>query len=183
MNIADLPIDQLKEARWNPNVMNEAMLMRLRESISRFGLVSNLVVRTLGDDTYEVLSGNQRLQVLKDSNVQTAPCVVLDLDDSHARLLAQGLNRIEGTDDLGLKAELVREVLNSIPQSEVMSLLPDSSESLTALVSLGEADMAQHLQAWDQAQAARLRHLTFQLAPSQLEVIGSDRAGCGRHHR
>ena len=122
MNITDLPIDQLKEARWNPNVMNEAMLMRLRESISRFGLVSNLVVRTLGDDTYEVLSGNQRLQVLKDSNVQTAPCVVLDLDDSHARLLAQGLNRIEGTDDLGLKAELVREVLNSIPQSEVMSL-------------------------------------------------------------
>ena len=171
MNITDLPIDQLKEARWNPNVMNEAMLMRLRESISRFGLVSNLVVRTLGDDTYEVLSGNQRLQVLKDSNVQTAPCVVLDLDDSHARLLAQGLNRIEGTDDFGLKAELVREVLNSIPQSEVMSLLPDSSESLTALVSLGEADMAQHLQAWDQAQAARLRHLTFQLVPSQLEVI------------
>ena len=52
-----------------------------------------------------------------------------------------------------------------------MSLLPDSSESLTALVSLGEADMAQHLQAWDQAQAARLRHLTFQLVPSQLEVI------------
>ena len=97
--------------------------------------------------------------------------VGLDLDDSHARLLAQGLNRIEGTDDLGLKAELVREVLNSIPQSEVMSLLPDSSESLTALVSLGEADMAQHLQAWDQAQAARLRHLTFQLVPSQLEVI------------
>ena len=156
MNITDLPIDQLKEARWNPNVMNEAMLMRLRESISRFGLVSNLVVRTLGADTYEILSGNQRLQVLKDSNVQTAPCVVLDLDDSHARLLAQGLNRIEGTDDLGLKAELVREVLNSIPQSEVMSLLPDSSESLTALVSLGEADMAQHLQAWDQARAARL---------------------------
>ena len=37
MNITDLPIDQLKEARWNPNVMNEAMLMRLRESISRFG--------------------------------------------------------------------------------------------------------------------------------------------------
>ena len=66
MNITDLPIDQLKEAPWNPNVMNEAMLMRLRESISRFGLVSNLVVRTLGDDTYEVLSGNQRLQVLKD---------------------------------------------------------------------------------------------------------------------
>ncbi len=64
MNITDLPIDQLKEARWNPNVMNEAMLMRLRESISRFGLVSNLVVRTLGADTYEILSGNQRLQVL-----------------------------------------------------------------------------------------------------------------------
>jgi ParB family chromosome partitioning protein len=31
--------------------------------------------------------------------------------------------------------------------------------------------MAQHLQAWQSAQSARLRHLTLQLTPSQLEVV------------
>ena len=171
MEVVDLPIGQLGEAPWNPNTMDRAMLVRLRESISRFGVVANLVVRPLGDDRYEVLSGNQRLQVLRDSEAQTVPCVVLNLDDARARLLTQVMNRIEGTDNLGLKAELIREVLKSIPQSEVISLLPDSSESLSALASLGEADIAEHLQAWEKAQAARLRHMTFQLVPSQLEVV------------
>ncbi len=56
-------------------------------------------------------------------------------------------------------------------QSEVLSLLPESAESLQALASLGEGDLAEHLQAWQQAQAARLRHVTFQLANDQLETV------------
>ena len=59
----------------------------------------------------------------------------------------------------------------AIPQAELLSVLPESAESLAALASLGEADLAEHLQAWEQAQAARLRHLTFQLVPSQIEVV------------
>ena len=66
MQLTDLPLDQLFEAPWNPNRMDQAMLDRLKESITRFGLVSNLVVRPTGNCCYEVLSGNQRLQVLRD---------------------------------------------------------------------------------------------------------------------
>ena len=96
---------------------------------------------------------------------------MVDLDDPNARLLAQALNRIEGQDDLGLKAELVRHVLESLPQNEVLSILPESTESLQALASLGVMDMSEHLQAWQQAQAAKLRHLTFQLTDAQLDVV------------
>ena len=96
---------------------------------------------------------------------------MVDLDDADARLLAQGLNRIEGEDDLGLKAELFKEVLKTLPQSEVLSILPESAESLKALTTLGEIDVAQHLRAWQQAQSARLRHLTFQFSGDQLELV------------
>ena len=96
---------------------------------------------------------------------------MVDLDDSNVRLLAQALNRIEGEDDLGLKAELFKEVLRTLPQSEVLSILPESAESLKALTALGEIDIAEHLRAWQQAQSARLRHLTFQLNGNQLEVV------------
>ena len=61
MNVVELPIKQLKEASWNPNQMDGAMLARLRESINRFDLVGNLVVRPMPNGLYEVLSGNQRL--------------------------------------------------------------------------------------------------------------------------
>ena len=36
-----------REAPWNANRMNEEMLARLKESIWRYGLVTNLVVRKL----------------------------------------------------------------------------------------------------------------------------------------
>jgi ParB family transcriptional regulator, chromosome partitioning protein len=171
MNFIDIPLDQLREASWNPNQMDGAMLERLRESLRRFDVVTNLVVRPLGGASYEVISGNQRLQVLRELGRESVPCAVVDLDDANARLLAQALNRVQGEDDLGLRADLLREVLKALPQEDVLSLLPETAASLQALASLGQQDMARHLQNWQQAQSARLRHLTFQSTPDQLKVI------------
>ena len=151
--------------------MDENTMDRLRESLRRYSLVQNLVVRPLDDGTYEVLSGNQRHRILKELGFETVPCAVVDLDDAHARLLAQALNHVHGEDDLGLRAEAVREILKRIPQEQVLAILPETSSNLSALSTLGQQEMAEHLEAWQEAQAARLRHLQFQLTPSQLDVV------------
>ena len=59
MNVAELPIEALREAPWNANQIDAAMLQRLRSSILKYGFIQNLVVRRI-DNGYEVLSGNQR---------------------------------------------------------------------------------------------------------------------------
>ena len=69
-------------------------------------------------------------------------------------LLAQALNRIEGDDDLGLKAVLIQNVLETLPQEEVLDLLPESCGSLKALATLGQETMASYLEKWQQVQAA-----------------------------
>ncbi len=171
MKVINLKLDELQEAIWNSNQMEEPMLARLKESIRRYGIVENLVVRRSGIDTYEVLSGNQRLKVLKEAGFQSVPCVVVQLDDAHARLLAQALNAIRGEDDLGLRAELMRKVLETISEDEVLAILPETADSLNALASMGQETIAAYLKNWQQAQAARLKHLQFQLTPRQLEVI------------
>ena len=171
MQVIDLPLNQLQEAPWNPNQMDAAMLNKLRESIARYGLVENLVVRPLDGGCYEVLSGNQRLQILRELRHSPVPCVVVALNDAHARLLSQALNRIQGEDNLGLRAEVLREVLNTLPQKEVLSLLPETTEGLKALAMLGRDTMAEYLQNWQQAQGARLKHLTFQFTSAQLAVV------------
>ena len=171
MKAIDLAVGLLRQAPWNPNVMDSTTRRYLQESLSRYGVLGNLVVRRLIDGAYEVLSGNQRLALLQEMGYSTVPCVVVDLNDAQARLLSQAMNRIQGTDDLGLRAELVREILKDIPEAEVLDLLPESTDSLKALVSLGQEDIAHYLQNWQQAQEARLRHLQFQLLPSQLEVV------------
>jgi len=171
VDVIDLPLDLLHPAEWNPNRMTPASLARLRESLARFGVVSNLVVRPLAEGSYEVLSGNHRLGLLKEMGQKTAPCLVVDLADAQARLLGQALNHIQGDDDLGLRAELVREILKDLPQEEVLSLLPESAESLTALSSLGQEDIACYLRAWQRAEPARLKHLTVQLTLAQQGVV------------
>ena len=171
MKIFEIQIGQLREAPWNPNQMDEATLNRLMESLSRYGLVNPLVVRPTENTHYEVLSGNQRLQALNEMEYKQIPCVVVDLNDDEAMLLAQALNGLHGEDDLALKGALLNKVLSTIPEDKVLSLLPETADSLRTLASFSEIDLAQHLEAWEQAQAARLKHMQLQFTHKQLELV------------
>ena len=171
MKVIEIPVSELREAPWNPNVMDPGMTKHLRESISQFGLVGNLVVRPMKDGSNEVLSGNQRFRAIRDLGYETAPCVIVELDDAGAMLLGQALNQIQGEDNPGLRAELMRNVLSDLAEEDVLAVLPETVESLRELASLGQEDMAASLAAWNRVQSARLQHLTFQLMKSQMEVV------------
>jgi ParB family chromosome partitioning protein len=171
MQVIDISIDKLRPAPWNPNSMTPDMLARLKASLERYGVVENLVVRPLANGAYEVLSGNQRLNVMHQLDYAQAPCVVVELDDPRARLLAQALNRIQGEDDLGMKAQLIREVLESVDLEDITSLLPETEDSLEELTALGQETLEDHLQAWQQSQTAKLKHFAVQLTQGQLDVV------------
>lgn len=171
MQLIEIPLDKLEEAPWNPNQENEVMINHLKENISRYGLVAPLVIRPKEDSHFEVISGNHRLKILKSLKFSSAPCVVVKLSDHEARLLAQALNNIHGEDDLALKGSLLKQIISVIPEGKVLSILPESIESLKALSSIGEKDLAQHLQAWQKAQAARLKHMQLQFTGKQLETV------------
>ena len=171
MQLINLSIDSIVAADWNPNQMEPVMASRLSNSIQRFGLVAPLVVRQIYVDRYETIGGAQRLRIVQELGFSNVPCVVVNADGAEARLLSQCLNRIAGEDELGSKAELIRELLSSLPEEEVTRLLPETTESLSALDSLGQEDMVSHLLAWQEAQKVRLKHLQFQLTPIQLDVV------------
>ena len=171
MKTVDISTTKLRPAPWNPNQMGETMMERLRESISRYGLVEPLVVRPLDDVFYEVLSGNQRLRVLQGMDLKSVPCVEVELNDTKAMLLAQALNGLRGEDDLALKGALLKEILSSVPENEILSLLPETTESLKSLSLINEMDLAEYLKAWEERQAARLRHMQLQFTDKQLETV------------
>ena len=170
MEVINLPVKQLVEAAWNANQADEVTMERLRISIGRYGMVQNLVVRPLGSK-FEVLSGNQRLRLVRDIGVKKVPCVVVNVNDAHARLLAQALNHIHGEDDLGQKAELIRKVLETLPEEEVLSILPETLDGLRGLASIGQETIATYLLNWERVRAVRLRHLQFKFTIEQLEVV------------
>ena len=171
LKIVELDLEKLQGATWNSNEMDGAMLHHLRANIERYGLLDNLVVRPVGHDCYEVLSGNQRLKILKEMGISPVPCVIVQLNDADAGLLAQALNHIHGEENLGLRAATIQKVLGSISPEEVLSVLPDTAIGLKSLASLGKQSPEEYLTHWQQAQPARLKHLQFQFTSSQLEVV------------
>ena len=171
MKTIDITLTKLRLAPWNPNQMDERMMERLRESISKYGLVEPLVVRKIDEEQYEVLSGNQRLKVLEDLDFKWVPCVIVELDDARAMLLAQALNGLRGEDDLALKGALLKEILSSVSEDEVLSLLPETTESLKSLSLINEMNLAEYLKTWEERQAARLRHMQLQFTDKQLETV------------
>ncbi len=172
-----MPLDLLREAPWNPNEADEGTLRRLGASLERFGVVVPLVVRSVGD-AYEVLSGNQRLKVLRGQGPTTAPCVEIQADDARARLLAQALNRVHGEDDLNRKAALVKDILAAMSAEEAAAVLPDTAEALRGLASIREANaasLAEQVSGWaavERAKAESGLHVTsFSLSAAQKDAV------------
>lgn len=133
--IKELPLEALRPADWNANVVAPAILTKIRASIEQFGVVENLVVRPHpSEHGYEVISGNHRLALYRELGMETAPCHLVDLDDARARILAQTLNRTRGEDDPEKKARLLEQVLQTITVNEALRYLPETPSSLDQLL-------------------------------------------------
>lgn len=149
-----VPITRISRAPWNANVTSDKTLEKIRRSLKRYGSVENSVVRptwcigarTAGDlaarkaaqmdevANYETLSGNHRHDLYREEGVTHVPCVVVELADAEARVLAQTLNRTRGEDDEDKLKSLLKEVIVDIPPVDVAGLLPQTEQQLRALL-------------------------------------------------
>jgi hypothetical protein len=141
VDVRAIPLGKLRAAEWNANRPGPELVRKLRRSLERFGLVSNLVVRKhpTRRGSFEVLSGNHRLELLLELGFDEAPCVVVDVDDARARLLAVTLNR-GGENDPQAYAQLIADVVDALGSSdELIELLPETAESLDVALARLEA--------------------------------------------
>ena len=61
-----------------------SQLRKIRRSIERFGVVEDLVARPHPEQpgSFELLSGNHRVRILRELGHESAPVVVVYLDDA-----------------------------------------------------------------------------------------------------
>jgi hypothetical protein len=134
MDVQELSLALLEEAPWNANRVSRSLLAKIRRSLTEFGVVENLVARPHPEQPgrFEVISGNHRLRLLHELNFDTAPVVVVELDDAHARLLAQTLTRTRGSDDPQAYAR--EQALAELDVSAVTGLLPETEATIDAVL-------------------------------------------------
>lgn len=76
----------------NPNqprkIFNNNELESLSASIKNNGIIQPLVIRKSTDGKYELISGERRLRAAKSVNLETVPCIVMDVSDEQSALFA-----------------------------------------------------------------------------------------------
>ena len=95
MKLEKLKLNDLKLADYNPRKKqkkNDKEYQQIKNSIIEFGYVAPIIVNS--DMT--VISGHQRIKVLKDMGTEEIECIVVNYDKKREKLLNIALNKISG---------------------------------------------------------------------------------------
>ena len=107
-----LPVMSLKPAEYNPRKKlkpADKEYQKIKDSITEFGFADPLVVNS--DMT--IIGGHQRLNVAIDLGYTEVPCAVVDVDKVREKALNIALNKITGSWDETMLADLLTDIQNS----------------------------------------------------------------------
>lgn len=108
LTIKKMKIADLNPAKYNPRKElkpGDKEFEKLKNSIEHFGYVELIVVNTANHNT--VISGHQRLNVLKYLNVDEIECVTVKMNETEEKALNIAMNKVSGEWNEQLLADLI----------------------------------------------------------------------------
>lgn len=111
MTIKRMILSELNPATYNPRKelkQGDPEYEKLKRSLEQFGYVELIVVNAANDNT--VISGHQRLNVLKDMGVTEENCILVELDTDKEKALNIAMNKINGEWDKEKLALLITDL-------------------------------------------------------------------------
>ena len=93
ITLSEISISNLKDFENNPFIFREDTAFEmLMESISNLGVITPIIVRTLDDGNYEIISGHRRVEACRRLKIETIPCIVKELTRDEATVILVDLN-------------------------------------------------------------------------------------------
>lgn len=137
MQIKKMKIKELQAAKYNPRKdlqPGDPEFEKLKRSIQKFGYVELIVVNTATNNT--VVSGHQRLNVLKHLGEEEVECVQVEMDEQSEKALNIAMNKISGEWDIPSLTELLQDLndsdfdvtLTGFDIAEISELFDEASE-------------------------------------------------------
>lgn len=129
--IGKFPISSLVPWEKNPRKITEEAYKGLRDSLEKFGYLGLIVVNKRN---MQVVSGHQRLKVLKEQGFEEVSCIVVDVDDIAQQAMAVSLNNQEIT---GYFTEelmpILEDLRRQIPEDYLSLRLAELRENMEQL--------------------------------------------------
>ena len=85
--IEQVPVAELHPFKDHPfKVLDDEAMLKMVESMARFGVLNPLIVRPRAEGGYEIISGHRRQHAARLAGMKTLPVIVSQLDDDQAIL-------------------------------------------------------------------------------------------------
>ena len=155
--VSELKLTQLQRGKYQPRMqMRDSELEELAQSIRSQGIMQPLLVRSIGNQKYEIIAGERRFRAAGLAGLESVPVLIKDVDDQTAAAMAlienmqrEDLNPLEEAEGL---ARLIRDFEFTHEQaaqvvgksrSAVTNLLrlTQLSKSVQTLLMNGDIDM------------------------------------------
>ncbi|MEA4815274.1 MAG: ParB/RepB/Spo0J family partition protein [Lachnospiraceae bacterium] len=133
----NIPVENIRPNPYQPRKFFDiSSLNELAGSISEFGIIQPLCIRSLKSGGYELIAGERRLRAAKIAGLSEVPCIISDISESESAFVSlveniqrQSLNFIEEAEsyesiinDYGFTQEALAKKLNK-SQSSVANKL------------------------------------------------------------
>lgn len=155
--LQQIPIEYLQPGKYQPRKdMSPEALDELASSIRSQGVIQPIVVRTLGENAYEIIAGERRWRAAQLAELEFVPCLVKDVPDEAAVAIAlieniqrEDLNAMEeaqALDRLMIEFELThQEVAEAVGKSRTtvtnLLRLNNLNEDVKLLLEHGDIEM------------------------------------------
>jgi len=184
MEIVDLPLKDLVPNAYNPNVVEEAIMLQLKKDIERVGVKQPVIVREDEEKkgTYIIIDGEHRWRVATDLGLETIPCEVMGIDENEAKIMTITMNRFRGEFDTIKLAVVLKSLQEVYSAEELEERLGYNQEQLQSYEDLLNFDIDSFADGSSDAEIADLardmasdegllNEFIISLTLSQLEVI------------
>ena len=91
--LTEIRIENLKSFENNPFIFREDTAFEmLIDSIANLGVLTPIIVRSLNDGSYEIISGHRRAEACRRLGIESIPCIVKELTRDEATVILVDLN-------------------------------------------------------------------------------------------
>ena len=177
MSLLNVPLEQLQRGRYQPRRdMNPVALQELADSIKAQGVMQPIVVRSIGENSYEIVAGERRWRAAQMAGLDSIPAIIRQINDDTAMAMAlieniqrEDLNPMEQAtamhrfvEEFGLTHQQIAEAVGKARAtvSNLLRLMALPREVKTLLehgdIEMGHARALLALPENQQAEAARL---------------------------
>lgn len=173
MELILIKTELIKPNGYNPNIVPEDTLAKLRQEIAQNGLTVPITVRSSGNG-YEVVDGEHRWRICRDLGFKEIPCIVQDFGDNEAKIKTLQLNYMHGYAVPVKLASLIHDLSKEIKLEDLAKRLPYEEPQMMDVLELLKLpeDFGRAIEEQAMKEEEELPSLiTFVVYKKQLEVI------------